>query len=378
MTMDKRLILVNGLKTQIGGGRSILLNYLKLFQNDKSRDVYYVITPDERCFDEYNSVNIRIIRLSKLYSVNLLFPLLYYYKLPRIIKEYKIKVVFNLCDIVIPTKTPQIYLFDWPYAVYPESIVWNKMDYIDRINRKIKLLLFKKYIPYAKVILAQSSTMKTRLMRIYNLSNVAIIPNAVSLQNINDKLENNYYLPKDKIKLLYLTYYYSHKNLEILIPLALEIKEKCLPYYLVTTINPNQHIKAKKFVEDIKKYKLNDVICNLGTIETEKVPSLYRQCDAVLMPTLLESFSGVYAEAMYHKLTILTSNLDFAVDVCSKSAFYFEPMDKNSILNSIKLAFSNEEERKRKIDFGTEILKNSASWNDVFVSFKELLNKYLN
>jgi len=67
------------------------------------------------------------------------------------------------------------------------------------------------------------------------------------------------------------------------------------------------------------------------------VPSLYAQSDALLMPTLLESFSGTYVEAMFHKIVILTSKLDFAEDVCGESAFYFDPTSPEDILASIEV-----------------------------------------
>ncbi len=61
----------------------------------------------------------------------------------------------------------------------------------------------------------------------------------------------------------------------------------------------------------------------------------YLACNALLLPTLLESFSGTYLEAMHFGRPILTSNLDFARDVCDDAALYFDPWDPVAIKDAI-------------------------------------------
>ena len=101
------------------------------------------------------------------------------------------------------------------------------------------------------------------------------------------------------------------------------------------TLASEQHFKAARILQTLKKERLDEVVINVGPVRMSNVPSLYNQCDGLLMPTLLESFSGTYVEAMYHRKTILTSRLDFAEDVCGAAAFYFNPLDENSILREM-------------------------------------------
>ena len=81
------------------------------------------------------------------------------------------------------------------------------------------------------------------------------------------------------------------------------------------------------------------------------------------MPTLLESFSGTYVEAMYHQIPIFTSDIDFAHDVCKEAAFYFDPLDSNSILSTLENGFQDGIEDK--IIKGLKILNDFLSWNEV-------------
>jgi len=368
-------IFINGLKSKVGGGKSILNNYLTLIKESNSKNQFIVLTPDKKEYEKYSCDSIKIIDIKNLYKKNVLFLFLNNFVIPKLLKNYNIDLIFNLGDIVIPANIPQIYLFDWPYAVYPDKKKKKKMDIKSHLNRKLKLYVKKKYIKYATTVIAQTKTMKDRLKSIYGLANIEIVPNAVSLENMNGGESFNFNLPKNKIKLLYLTYYYSHKNLEVFLPLAKKIKAMSLPYCLVVTLGQKQHKLAKGFIDDIKKENLQNIIINVGPVKMVNVPSLYSQTDALLMPTLLESFSGTYVEAMYHQKIILTSDLDFAKDVCGAAAFYFDPLDVDSILSSINQAVENIDMKMLKIEAGKNKLSQLLNWEQVFKKYQKLMEK---
>lgn len=366
-------IFINGLKAKCGGGKSILNNYLSLLRNSKSPHRFFVLTPDKLEYEKYNCGFIQIVEVPNVFTGPLLFPLLYLMALPRLMRAHKIDLIFNLGDIPIPSNISQVYLFDWSYAVYPESVVWKKMDTKSFLIRRVKLFVFKRWIGQVTAVIAQTEAMKRLLVALYGLENVTVIPNAVSLENMGGGKLFDFDLSRDKTKLLYLTYYYPHKNLEIFLLLARKIKEMTLPYCLVVTIDATQHSKAEEFLNTVWSEELQDIIINVGPVPMDNVPSLYTQCDALLMPTLLESFSGTYVEAMYHQKTILTSDLDFARDVCGDAAYYFDPLDSDSILSAITLAFEEERERDSRIEKGRMKLDKLLNWAQAFDKFQVLL-----
>ncbi len=370
-------ILINGLKAKTGGGKTILNNYMSLLKGADVKHRYFILTPEKREYEKYSSTCIEIVEIPGVFERNALFPLLYRVVMPWLLRFYKIDAVLNLGDIVIPTSIPQLYLFDWPYAVYPNSVVWSRMDAKSYLTRRVKLFVFKRWIKNVTTVIAQTETMKGKLESLYALKNVEVVPNAVPLENMTGGSFFDFDLPKNKIKFLYLTYYYSHKNLELFLPLARRIKENSLPYCIVVTIDSKQHSRAKRFLNSIKNERLDDVIINVRPVAMDAVPSLYDQCDALLMPTLLESFSATYVEAMFHRKTILTSNLDFAKDVCGQSAFYFDPLDPDSVLSAIQRAFEDTDERTRRIEEGRKRLDRLLSWNEVFAKCQTLLENVL-
>ena len=94
------------------------------------------------------------------------------------------------------------------------------------------------------------------------------------------------------------------------------------------------------------------------------------------MPTLLESFSGSYIEAMHYGVPILTSDLDFAHDVCGESAIYFDPWNVETIKNAILELINNPEQARKLISAGkTQLESKFQSWDDIAESLMKNLRE---
>jgi glycosyltransferase involved in cell wall biosynthesis len=265
-------------------------------------------------------------------------------------------------------------MFDWAYAVYPESAVWERMTYSNYLVRKLKKALIKRYIKRPVVVIGQTETICNRLKRCYGLTELETIPSAVALENMEAKEKFDFNLPEDKFKLLYPSSFAPHKNLDILIPVAQKIKEASYPYLIIITIEEKNNKSARNFLNKIKDRQLDSVILNVGHIDMGNIPSLYEQSDALLMPTLLESYGLPYVEAMYHGKSVLSSDIDFAHDVCGDAAFYFDPFDENSIIKAINEAYSNPDDRAVRIKAGKSKIKQLLTWEKVFERYQELLD----
>lgn len=372
--MDK--IFINGLSAKAGGGKSILTNYCELLSHSETKARYYVLSPSLEEYKKYEKSNISFVNLPAFYSNKFAFSYTYSVLLPRLLKKLGITVVFNLADLPIKTSINQVFLFDWPYALYPESKVWKMMSLKDWIIRKVKLYFFNKYAPYISTIIAQTETAKMQLSKLYGFKQIEVVPNAVSLDNLTGGETKDFRLPEG-IKLLYLTHYYPHKNIEIFLPLADIIRKRNLNYKLITTLSPKQHSSADIFLKEIEIRGLGDIIINVGAVKMMHVPSLYRQCEGLLMPTLLESFSGTYVEAMYHKIPIFTSNMDFAIAVCGEAASYFDPTNAYEIIDKLEYVYKSENNKEALVKAGSKILHLLPDWNEAFKMYNKIIDKYL-
>lgn len=368
-------VFINALNAKDGGGLSYLTNFIKLLSKHKTNDQYFVLVPPSRNFDSYNQKNITIINVYSFFASPILLPISYIFLIPLLIFLKKCNVVFNLSDLPILTNRKQVMLFDWPYGLYPETVAWNLMDRKDYIKRIVKLFFVKLLINNVNIFVTQNSVMKKRLKEIYNFQRVEIIPNATSLDNLNTKENLRNFNFKNKINLLYLTYYYSHKNIEIFVPLAKEILKQKLDIGIVITISSKQGKQAKDLLKIIEEENINSVIHNLGPVDMKDVPALYKQTDGLLMPTLLETFSGTYVEAMYHKKPIFTSDLDFARNICKESAFYFDPLNHLEILEVLKNSFSDEKILERKVSSASKVLETYPTWEQAFLDYMALIDE---
>ena len=370
-------ILINGFSAKMGGGKAIFEDYLyhlaDASQNDP--DDYFVITPNDKLYSAWNSKKMHVLRIPRLYWELMFLPLFYLYVIPHIVRTYRIDVVFNLADIILPVSVPQVYFFDWAYAVYPESIVWARMGLADYVRRRVKYYAFRFTLKFATIVIAQTPTMLNRLKSIYGLKRVVLVRSPVTLVNTTTKVDRDFGLPAERRLLLCLANYGPNKNIEILVPLARLMKRKKVEFTIVTTLDPAHGNAVQDLLAAVEKEQLNDYVVNVGRVDRPHLSALFEQCHALLLPTLLESYGLPFVEAMFNKRTIITSDFDFTRDVCGEAAYYFDPLDEESIYRAIGTAFADESARQEKITLGFKIASDLNDWASAFREYQDCLRK---
>ena len=224
-------------------------------------------------------------------------------------------------------------------------------------------------------IFVQTEDVRERLKKLLKASiSIDTISNTVNAHYLNPKVYPQKLDTKrdNEYRLLTLSSYYPHKNFEIIasvIDILIKIK-----------------IDKFKFIVTLPKDKFDllfgqlpkDMITNVGPIPIHECPSLYKECDAMFLPTLLECFSASYAEAMLMGKPILTSDLGFAHNVCREAALYFNPCDPNDILNKIMKLSQDLDSQLKLINRGYEIVGDINSANDRASKILEICKKNVN
>lgn len=370
-----KTIAINALNSNSGGGRSIRDSYLQLLNEQALRHRYVVLVAKGAELAFVSNPSIEIRELPAPYSKGIIAPLIYEFALERTLKNIDADVVLNLGDLIVNTKARQLYLFDWSYALDVHAKVWAGMTPIDRLTRKTKLWLLRRRIRQADVVVAQTAYIKSKLVEKFGLVDVRVIGNAPMLDGAPDGGQPGFDLPEG-VRLVCPSVYYPHKNLEILLDLGDLIKARSLGYRIITTVNPGGQA-ARRFLEAIVERRLQDVVHNIGQVPPERMKVLYKQCHALLMPTLLESFSIVYPEAMLYGLLIFTSDMWFARSVCADAAQYFDPLNAESILRSLEDVFHNEESQHALLAAGRRRLASFPTWADNFSSYQSIIHELL-
>ena len=157
-------ILINAYSLSTGGGQRILkdfLYYLSLNAID-NKIIFYVFVPCKSEYIRYENDYIKIFELPRKLRKKIMQPFIKYF-FAKQIKHLEISKVFSMGNIALPTSKPQLLLFHWAYAVYPEKAIWSNMDFKSYLNRKIRLYLFQKNLKYANTVIVQTKNIEDRL-----------------------------------------------------------------------------------------------------------------------------------------------------------------------------------------------------------------------
>ncbi|MBK7098447.1 MAG: glycosyltransferase [Sphingobacteriales bacterium] len=360
-------ILIHAPTSKEGGGKYIIENVFKNIAYEISTNFFAIIP--SKLIKIIPDTHVNIIKIPSVYEKWWSAPIYYNLILKRIIKKYKIDCIWNFGDVIVPCFYNQLYYFDWAFLVYDESYLWKNVSSKIRFKRKIKIRQIEKNIKEIRYCIVQTDNMFVRLSDKYKVNNIIKIPTPVLLPEYNFRIQLKLLLESSGIKFLFISTFASHKNHFILLKLASLIKNQNLSYKIFLTLDSND---AASFLDEIKLGGLSDVIINLGVLERGEVASAIKQCDYLIIPSLLESYGIVFYEGMKFEKLILTSDMDFARDACGESALYFDPFVEDSIMDKMKEAVNLPEAvKKYMLVQGLKRLKSIPDW-------PQFINEFIN
>lgn len=379
-------VLVHAASLASAGGLSVALNFLREAAAAPNVDIHAVV-PGGVGYEALTSPSLRLTTLSRLERSAIARPVLEHVVLPRLARQFRAEAVFAMGNIALPLDLPQLLLFHWAYAVYPEAEVWRRMRPGARMRRRLRRVAFEHRLRYATAVAVQTETVRIRFQGHYrDAPPLFVVPNAVpeayrtagatgaavgsDERGTSTRIRETRRRPR---RFLCFTRYYVHKNLEVLLAVGERLRERELPLCIVLTISPNQDRRAAKLLREIERRRLGDWIVNHGPVEQDAIASLYEDADALLLPTLLESFSGTYVEAMAFGKPILTSDRDFARDVCGEAAAYFDPTDPEAIVAAMTGLARSPRRVDSLVEAGRRRLSGMPGWRSVTRTYLDLL-----
>jgi glycosyltransferase involved in cell wall biosynthesis len=153
-----------------------------------------------------------------------------------------------------------------------------------------------------------------------------------------------------------MAYPYPHKNLMIIPELSFCLKLKGINARFVITI-PEENEYLRLFINEAQRYNVSDTILNVGRLTLPECIEWYDRSDMVFLPTLLETFSATYLESMRMGKPIITTDLDFARDICKDAAAYFKPRSAESAADMIEKVVNDRLYWEQLVVNGYERLK---------------------
>lgn len=370
----------NASNLRFGGGITFTLQLLQALLPLRKNDQITIVVPAGAGYESLsNWPNVQLIfvpdrfhysRISKYYYNRSVFE--------KWAQQSNADKIISLGNIAFPSgKIPQLLLIQNAFLFYPESPAWSRMNIRQFAYNRMMNAYTAKHLKFASTYAVQTEVMKERLCRLFDIypNNVSIVPNAVT--EISPPSQTDIAAQKGTgIHLLMLSKYYAHKNFEILLPLAKKIQDQKLDITITLTLDANESRDTANFLNTVQQAQLDGIIKNRGHVPLAEIEQVFRYYDGLLFPTLLESFSGTYLEAMKSGKPIFTSRFDFATQLCQDAAFYFNPLDAGSILRTVTSAFAQPEEMNTKVAKGYTILSEMPDWQSVAQSFSEIIDRF--
>ncbi len=374
--MDKYKIIINASNLKKGGALQVALSFIE--EALKIQNInFYIFSGralsaiiNNRRFNEATNCTLYHIDLVATKSLTSLGSFRKQLNiLERTINPQAVITIFGQC--YWRPHAPHIMGFANPYLLYQElPFHKRKTSFINKIKTRIKNqvhLFFSRN--EANFLWVETIDARNRASLILKkpLEDIVVASNSCNgFFNSLPYEKLDILPPAKKLRLIYISSYYPHKNIEFIPDVLDELRNLGIDCECIITIDTKDYQTNKKL------HHTN--LINIGPVHPRHCPYLYSVSDILFMPSLLEVFSATYPEAMYMQIPIVTSDLPFAKDVCGRAALYYPYDDAKSAALQIFALQKDPILRNRQIENGKIRLKEFDSPES---RFRKILTKVM-
>ncbi|MDK0899082.1 glycosyltransferase [Clostridium perfringens] len=329
-------ILVNANSLEEKGGISVLNNFIRDINNfefltNKDISITVIVPYKWEEFDLITNNKVKVIKFNTNKN-RLLRKLESNRKIKRILEKDSYDAYLSLQNTGLRSCNISQYIFihtALPFVNIPKKYNIFKYSVILKIYYKLNINRFDG-------IFVQSNWLKNIIINKFNYHGEVFVerPVPMDMKMNNCKLDLNVIekLNTKKIKFLYPTRNEKYKNIET----------------LIEAINKFNSINKEK-VELFLTFEGNDSenIKYIGNINYKSMNTLYKNIDAIIFPSLVETLGLPLQEAKLLNKDILVSKLNYSQEILGNHDFYFNPYCIESIVQCIeKYVYCNKNKFK--------------------------------
>ncbi|NIA07132.1 MAG: glycosyltransferase [Actinobacteria bacterium] len=351
-----------------GGGVQLACNFLDRYRTSSFRQFRPVILlPGDGLLADWESPDglavVEVLRAPTRAAKRWVF---YRTRLQKLIRHHNIKASFTFFGPGLPCPGSVISVVSvaYPIICYPESPFWKYCPRSKAWPTKFRNVFRRNAIRQASVVLAETETMKGRLVQHLRLSpkKVSVLPPVVS-SYIPDVEK----VPETCQSILVLSGLAPHKNLWRLYDVAYLANEKGLDIRFLVSVDREAFITAQRNTYPLVLEVINRRFEFVGSVPPRRIGDMYERSDALLNISDLESFSNNYMEAWTASSLLICSDRDFARHICQDSAIYVEPHDAESVVDGIeRLLAMTLDEREAMVRAGKRLLHQLPNFTERF------------
>jgi glycosyltransferase involved in cell wall biosynthesis len=356
-------IILNFVPLKSGGGLQVGLDFLNQLREDPVGHKWYLVATSGTPFERIKQNEaVRILQIIP----NRILPRLWleHYGCKRLVAQADAQVVYTQFGPGWPgAGVVNVSGFAYSNIVYPEINFWSYFGFFEGMKGRILDPLRRRRVKLADAVVFETELMRERALKYLGLSPeraFCVSPAGSSLVHpdvVHSEVAQRCQSIPRGYRVLMLSGLQPHKGLGLLPRIARTLVDKHKMSEIIFVITLPPHLEGtKRLLDRTDQLGVARNFYNVGPIPPEGCAELYRSCDAVILPSRLESFSNNVVEAWAMKRPLVMSDLDWARAACGDGATYFSYDKEDEAANAILRVAGDAEFRDSLIANGTRRL----------------------
>ncbi|MDR0333401.1 MAG: glycosyltransferase [Dysgonamonadaceae bacterium] len=346
-------ILINLIPIKSGGGQQVISNFV--IQTLKHKDVSFVYLVSENTYIhnmlvEQNNIRYYVVKNSLI--GRFVFQAI---KLKQIVKKEKTDIIYTVFGPGLHCNgVKSITGCAYSNLFFPEINFWQGYS---PVKKTIDYYRLKSTLKSDGIIFENQAMMdRASLLFNYPENRMRLILPSVT-QYENREIDNSFLsrmlqIKENDFNILILSGWHKNKNIEMIPFILDELKKRGRNNVKFIITVSKQHPKSIKLHESAKQYDVEKQIIFFDTILPHEVPVIFKKIDAVMLLSLLESFSNNIIESWFFKKPLFISDKEWSRKICKNAAIYIERENSKDIAEKVINYIED-------IDIQRIILKNS-------------------
>jgi hypothetical protein len=372
---DKKRILINAATAAIGGGMLVAIDIIKTISNNDSYSVVLICPP----VNVYKKLDVKAEKIFVPAAILKIYSRwwLDFFWLRKKISIVSPHLVITLGNLPAVCSQKQIMYNDNAF-VSENSLSGFGLGFKEYLVHNARKIVFVKRLRFVNTLVVQSDHEKKKFESILKkMPAIKVLPPLFPSHLLSgnegklDLLDKKYF----KYRLGCISYIHGHKNIGILCDVLQLAKQNNFPLQVIFTISPARSVLSLKLKKKLNPFFESGHAVNLGKIRPAQIAGLIQQIDGLILPSLNESYSLNYIEALYLKKILLVSDKLFSHEICKEHARYFNPTNPEDIFKTIRDVFTNETTKQKPVsDLSIENIIPISQPSDLYNIINEELN----
>jgi len=144
-----------------------------------------------------------------------------------------------------------------------------------------------------------------------------------------------------------------------------QLNEQGISCHLTLTMELDRVAKTLGGDKDaflLRKAMERGQVTMLGSIPYQQLPTIYKNHDLFIFPSLSETFGHPLAEAMSSGLPIIAADTPVHREVCKDSALYFSPLLPSDLVRQVQILEDNKALRNSLTERGFQNVSSNFVW----------------